>query len=168
MLAVKRRGSYSVRPFMVDLGGAYYNPKDQVRALEQLREKLPNLDTPELTPTKRDRPRRARQLGDDQIQQLIAGYQSGSTVYELGDRFGIERRTVSNILHRHGVPMRRRGLSPEQVDDAIHLYNLGWSLARVGQHLDVDHTTVLNKLRERGVPTRDTHGRPRIEAGGAR
>jgi hypothetical protein len=89
-------------------------------------------------------------------------------VYELGDRFGIERRKVSNILHRHGVPMRRRGLSPDQVDDAIHLYNLGWSLARVGQHLGVNHTTVLNKLRERGIPTRDTHGRPRIGAGDAR
>ena len=152
----------------VDLGGAYYNPKDQVRALEQLREKLPSLDTPEPTPAKRPRPRRARQLANELIQELIDGYQSGATVYELGDRFGIERRTVSSILHRHGVPMRRRGLSPEQVDDAIHLYNLGWSLARVGQHLDVDHTTVLNKLRERGIPTRDTHGRPRVEAGGPR
>lgn len=152
----------------MDLGETYYNPKDQVRALEQLREKLPSLDVPEPTPAKRDRPRRARQLADDQIQQLIARYQSGATVYELGDQFGIERRTVSNILHRHGVPMRRRGLSPDQVDEAIHLYNLGWSLARVGEHLGVNHTTVLNKLRERGIPTRDTHGRPRVEAGGAR
>ncbi|OXM68242.1 hypothetical protein CF165_13940 [Amycolatopsis vastitatis] len=76
---------------------------------------------------------------------------------ELGDRFGIERRTVSAILHRHGVSMRRRGLSPEQVDDAIHLYKLGWSLARVGDRLGVNHTTVLNKLRERGIPTRDSH-----------
>ena len=94
-------------------------------------------------------------------EQLIADYRSGATVYELGDRFGIERRTVSTILHRNGVPMRRRGLSPEQVDDAIHLYNLGWSLARVGEHLDVAHTTVLTKLREHGIPTRDTHGQPR-------
>ena len=89
-------------------------------------------------------------------------------MYELGDRFGIERRTVSNILHRHSVPMRRRGLSPDQVDHAIHLYNLGWSLARVGDHLGVNHTTVLNKLRERGIPTRDSHGRPRVETGGTR
>lgn len=89
-------------------------------------------------------------------------------MYELGDRFGIERRTVSNILHRHGVPMRHRSLSPKQVDDAVHLYKLGWSLARVGQHPGVNHTTVLNKLRERGIPTRDTHGRPRIGAGDAR
>jgi hypothetical protein len=149
----------------VDLRGGYYNPKDQVRALEQLRRKLPSLDTPEPTPTKRDRPQRARQLGNDQIEQLITGYQPGSTVYELGNRFGVERRTISNILRRHGVPMRRRGLTPDQVDNAIHLYNLGWSLARVGQHFGVAHTTVLTKPRERGAPTRNTHGRPRIEAG---
>ena len=99
---------------------------------------------------------------------MISGYQSGATVSELGDRFGIERRTVSSILHRRGVPMRRRGLSPDQVDDAIHLYSLGWSLARVGDHLGVNHTTVLNKLRERGIPTRDTHGRSRVEAGDLR
>lgn len=86
-------------------------------------------------------------------------------MYELGDRFGIERRTVSSILHRHGVPMRRRGLSPEQVDDAIRRYKLGWSLARVGDHLGVNHSTVLNKLRERGIPARDTHGPPRVVVG---
>jgi hypothetical protein len=110
----------------VDLGGAYYNPKDQVRAIEQLRTKLPSLDEPEPRPAKRNRLRRARRLDGDQVLQLIAGDQSGATIYELGDQFGIERRTVSNILHRHDVPMRRRGLSPDQVDDAIHLYNLGW------------------------------------------
>lgn len=145
----------------MDLGGAYYNSKDQVRALERLREKLPNLDAPEPTAARPDRPRPARQLDSDQVERLIAAYQAGATVYELSDRFGIERRTVSNILHRHGVPMRRRGLSPGQVDEAIHLYDLGWSLARVGDHLGVNHTTVLNKLRERGIPTRDAHGRPR-------
>jgi hypothetical protein len=152
----------------VELRGLYSNTKDQFRALEELHEKLPSLAAPEPALIKHDRPRQARQLRADQVEQLIADCQSGATVYELGDRFGIERRTVSNILHRHGVPMRRRGLTPEQVDDAIHLYNVGWSLARVGDHLGVNHTTVLNKLRERGIPTRDTQGRPRVEAGDAR
>lgn len=40
---------------------------------------------------------------------LIAGYESGSTVYELAEVFGIDRRTASAILHRHDVAMRRRG-----------------------------------------------------------
>lgn len=150
------------------LGGVYYNPKVQFRALEQLREKLPGFDAPEPTTVKRDRPRRARQLDSDQVQQLIAGYQSGATVHDLGKRFGIERRTVSRILQRNGVPMRRRGLSPEQVDDAIHLYKLGWSLSRIGTRMSVTADTVRKRLLEHGVTMRDTHGRPRIEAAGPR
>ena len=148
-------------PTSVDLGGTYYNTKPQVEALEKLLRKLPDPTAPAPPPVDRPKPRRARQLDADQIQKLIQGYTAGATTYELGDRFSIDRRTASNILHRHGVDMRRRGLSPNQVDDAIHLYNLGWSLARIGKHLSVDPTTVLNRLRKRGVPTRDTHGRPR-------
>jgi lambda repressor-like predicted transcriptional regulator len=110
----------------------------------------------------RPKPQQARQLDADRVTELITGYQAGATVYELAARFGIERRTVSNILHRHEVPMRRRGLSPDQVDTAIHLYKLGWSLARVGNHLNVNHTTVLAALRRRGIPTRDPHGRVRV------
>jgi hypothetical protein len=145
----------------VDLGGTYYNTKPQVEALEALLRKLPDPITPAPPPADRPKPGRARQLDTDQTQALIQGYLAGATTYELGARFGIDRRTASNILHRYGVQMRRRGLSPDQVDNAIHLYNLGWSLARVGEHLNVDHVTVLTKLRERGIPTRDTHGRPR-------
>jgi hypothetical protein len=141
----------------VEVRGPYSNTKDQVRALEELREKLPSLDTPEPPSIKRDRPGRARQLGTEQVEQLIADYRSGATVYELGDRFGIERRTVSSILHRHGVPMRRRGLSSDQVDDAIHLYKLGWSLARVGDHLGVNtqlsSTSCANAASTRETPT---------------
>ncbi|WP_228003222.1 hypothetical protein [Nocardia australiensis] len=118
---------------------------------------------PSLAPIRADQPppRRPHPLDPDQVQSLTQGYLAGATTYQLGDRFGIDRRTVSAILHRHNIPMRRRGLSPKQVDEAIDLYNLGWSLAKVARHLTVDPVTVLDRLRERGVRTRDTHGRPR-------
>ncbi|GAA4613133.1 hypothetical protein GCM10023108_12410 [Saccharopolyspora hordei] len=154
----------------MEVGGAYYNPglhvKDQVVALEALRQKLPDLNAPAQPTPKRAKPGRARQLDSDQVRQLIAGYQSGATVYELGGQFGIERRTVSAILHRHGVPMRRRGLSVEQIDDAVRLYNQGWSLARIAARMNVAAGTVRQRLHERGVPIRDTQGMPR--AGDAR
>ncbi|WP_280235192.1 hypothetical protein [Nocardia cyriacigeorgica] len=122
---------------------------------------LPDTTAPAPPPVERPKQQRARQLDADRVAELIAGYKAGATMYELAARFGTERRTVSNILHRHAVPMRRRGLTPDQVDTAIHLYKLGWSLARIGDHLGVAHTTVLTKLRERGVQTRNTHGRHR-------
>lgn len=145
----------------MDLGGPYYNTNTQLEALETLLRKLPDPTAPAPPPVDRPKPGRARQLDADQLQALIQDYTAGSTTYELGDRFGIDRRTVSAILRRHSVDMRQRGLSPSQVDDAIRLYNSGWALARVGEHLGVDPTTVLNQLRKRGIPTRDTHGRAR-------
>ncbi len=60
---------------------------------------------------------------------MVAGYQAGATVYELGDQFGIDRKTVSRILQRHNIPMRRTGLLPKQVDEATWLYQGGWSTA---------------------------------------
>ncbi len=129
--------------------------------MEILIQKLPDITVPAPPPVERAKPKRAHRLDADRVAELITGYQAGATVYELAARFGIERRTVSNILHRHEVPMRRRGLSPDQVDTAIHFYKLGWSLARVGKHLDVNHTTVLTALRRRGIATRDSHGRAR-------
>ncbi|OLT41638.1 hypothetical protein BJF85_04190 [Saccharomonospora sp. CUA-673] len=144
----------------MEVGGAYSNTKDQVSALETLRMKLPDLATPSQPTPKRTKPGRTRRLPDDLVQQLIEGYKSGATVYELGDQFGIERRTASAILHRHGVPMRRRGLSEEQIDDAARLYQQGWSLARIAARMDVAAGTVRQRLYERGVPIRDIEAAP--------
>lgn len=145
----------------MELAGPYYNTKTQVSALESLLWKLPKPDAPLRGSTDRRKPGRARQLDDKQVRRLIAGYEDGATVYELGDRFGIDRRTVSKILKRHGMAMRRRGLSPEQIDGAVRLYEAGWSLARIGTKLSVDPGTVHARLRERGVQLRDRHGRSR-------
>jgi DNA-directed RNA polymerase specialized sigma24 family protein len=136
-----------------------------VRALVGLRKKLPRLDTPEPPSIKRDRPRRARQLGSEQVEQLIACYHSGATVYELATAFGIERRTVSAILHRHDVPMRRRGPTDEEAEDAERLYLQGWSLARIGNRMKVAADTVRKCLLDRGVTMRDNHGRPNTKSG---
>ncbi|MGH2354628.1 MAG: hypothetical protein ACRDJN_23715 [Chloroflexota bacterium] len=147
----------------MELRGTYYNTKQQVSELKSLLRKLPDVSGP-LRPAQRGRMLgSARQLDSQQVQELIAGYEAGATVYQLGERFGIDRRTVSKILHRHDVPMRRRGLSPEQVDEAVRRYGEGWSLTRIGERMGVDPTTVLTRLRERGVRMRDMQGRERQE-----
>ncbi|WP_433732666.1 hypothetical protein ACQP0C_10105 [Nocardia sp. CA-129566] len=105
--------------------------------------------------------RRVRRLDHDEVMALIEGYTAGESTYELADRFGVDRRTLSAILHRHNIPLRRWGLSSQQVDEAVELYGLGWSLARIARHLAVDPETVLNRLRDRGVRRRDTHVRAR-------
>ena len=76
-----------------DLIGAYSNTKAQVRAQEELREKLPNLDTPEPPSIKRDRPRRARQLGSDQVEQLVR---------KRSEWVGVRAVTIRGRLRRAG------------------------------------------------------------------
>jgi DNA-directed RNA polymerase specialized sigma24 family protein len=144
---------------LVELRGRYYNTKTQVSELESLLGQLPDAAAP-VRPQPQI-PGRARQLDGQQTQALIAGYEAGAMVHELGDRFGISRQTVSTILQRRGVAIRARGLSPKQIDEAAKLYEAGWSLARIGERMGVNPTTVLNRLRERRVRTRDTHGRER-------
>jgi DNA-directed RNA polymerase specialized sigma24 family protein len=114
--------------------------------LEALLRKLPRLDAPLPRSVVRRKPRRARQLGEEQVRQLIEGYEDGAAIAKLGDRFGIDRRTVSVILKRHGVTMRQRGLSPEQVAEAARLRAEGWTLARIGERLGVGATTVRMRL----------------------
>jgi hypothetical protein len=64
----------------VDLGGAYYKQKDQVSALEQLREKLPSLDTPSRRRSSATAP--TAQLSSEQVEQLV------DIVSDLGDGLG--------------------------------------------------------------------------------
>ena len=78
-----------------------------------------------------------RRLRNDQIDDLVAGYGHGYTVYPLANEFAINRETVSLILRRRGVAIRHRSrsLGPEQVTLASELYGQGLSLARVAERL---------------------------------
>jgi hypothetical protein len=95
--------------------------------------------TPPIQPQKRVR--------SADLDALVAGYLAGRTVYELGSEFGVNRRTVSALLHRQGVVMRRQGLSPKQVKEAARLRDQRWSLARIGNRYGVVAGTVLRALR---------------------
>ncbi|WP_255204925.1 helix-turn-helix domain-containing protein [Actinomadura sp. BRA 177] len=92
------------------------------------------------------------------MQQLVDDYLDGSTVYQLGERFGVSRQTVSRLLKRHGVTMRMAGMSQEQIDEAARLYEAGQSLARIGAHLGFNDMTVRSRLIERGVKMRPRQG----------
>jgi hypothetical protein len=141
--------------------GGYYNTKAPLNELESLVRKLPGPTARPHTRPERRVPGTARRLGVEQVEQLIAGYRAGATVYTLGSQFGIDRRTVGAILKRNGVVTRGGGLSPAQIDEAVELYEAGWSLARIAERVGVTPTTVHRRLRDRGVRMRATHGRSR-------
>ena len=98
-------------------------------------------------------------LNDNEISELIVGYKSGLTIYQLAKQFGCHRTTVSQHLKNQGVEMRNRPLTKTQVDEVIRLYESGLSCVKVGKIIGVDAETVHRRLRERGVVLRGVHER---------
>jgi hypothetical protein len=54
---------------------------------------------------------RSRRLRDrfssEDLQSMIALYQSGTTARQVAERFGVSLRSVKRLLHRHGVRRER-------------------------------------------------------------
>lgn len=112
------------------------------------------------SPTAKGRkPGRIRHLEPDHIEKLLARYQAGATVYELGDQFGIDRKTVSRTLRRHHIPMRRTSLRPDQVDQVARLYKEGWSTAEIAEHLNTHQRTVQRRLAAKDITMHGTNRR---------
>lgn len=96
----------------------------------------------------------AKQLTSDELEALVAAYQAGSTVYELGAQFGINRETVGKHLRACGVDTTPPGLRPEDVPTAARLYGTGQSLAIIAERFGTTANTVRNRLMEIGVVMR--------------
>jgi hypothetical protein len=140
----------------VELVGAYSNLSRTGERLRKLLEMPP--EGPAAT-TPRAARQSQRRLRRPEIDELVAGYLPGSTVYELADGFSIHRHTVSEILERRGVARRYKKLSPEQVDLACALYRGGLSLTKVGVQLERRAETVRQALLKAGIEMRARNGR---------
>lgn len=85
-----------------------------VRALETLLRELSSSQSPETPDSRRkprELPRRIKTLSPNEEAKLIAAYRARAAIYELGDRFGIDRKTASQghslIDPRHGAAVPR-------------------------------------------------------------
>ncbi|WP_433207473.1 hypothetical protein ACQP1G_22060 [Nocardia sp. CA-107356] len=108
------------------------------------------VDRPEVNP-----PAHMRKLSEGEKMELARDYLLGMTVYELAEKYSIQRQTVSRHLRRMGVPMRQRGLKEHQIDRAAQLYTEGLTLKQVGAKLGADSSTVRLALLRRGVRMRE-------------
>lgn len=120
--------------------------------LEEARAELEvGVPRPSVSPGKR-----ARRLTDGEKAELARGYIHGMTVYELAEKFSIQRQTVSAHLRRMNVTMRQQGLSAAQVDRAVELYvKEQLTLKQVGAKLGADAGTVRLALLRRGIRMRE-------------
>jgi DNA invertase Pin-like site-specific DNA recombinase len=142
---------------------ALAHPCYPTRRLLELAEAWPENDGgSELVPLPKCRT--ARQLRPAEIDHLVAAYQSGSSVYELADTFGIHRSTVGRLLRKQGVDTTPPGLDPEQLARAIQLYQSGLSLSTIACKLSVPQSTMREHLLVAGVKMREART-PRRSSG---
>lgn len=139
----------------MELVGAYSNLSEQRARILELLEMVPAGPLGGAPRTGRQVHRRLR---EPEIDDLVAGYMAGSTVYELAHQFSIHRQTVSEILERRGVSRRYQKLSHEQLDLACTLYGDGLSLTKVGEQLGRRAETVRQALMKAGVEIRSRNG----------
>jgi hypothetical protein len=142
---------------MVEVVGRWSNLSEQGERLQVLVEMVPSGLVEPIVRTKK---RISRRLRQPEIEELVAGYKAGASVYELGRHFQIHRDTVASILERQNVPRRGRPLTPAQIDEAVKLYGEGLSLAKIAPKLGCHPSTVRLALLEAGVRLRDNHGQP--------
>lgn len=103
-------------------------------------------------------------LSPAQVDELVALYEAGATLVELGERFGVHRRTAAAHLVRRSVPIRRRGLDECHLAEAVELYAGGLSLMEVGLRFGVSQQAVRRALAVEGVAIRPSGRRSRASA----
>ncbi|MFD6029199.1 hypothetical protein ACFWE5_00680 [Cellulosimicrobium funkei] len=90
-------------------------------------------------------------LNPAQDDELVALYEAGTTLVELGDQFSIHRCTAAVHLVRRSVPIRRRGLDECHLAEAVEMYDGGLTLLDVGLRFGVGQQAVRRALAAHGV-----------------
>src|ERR1700728_1457820 len=140
---------------LVEVMGRYSNLCDQGERLRELLEMVPKGPSEPIPRTIRQTQRRLR---GSEIDELVAAYQAGATVYELAARFRMHRVTVSAVLKRKGVALRAQPLSPNQIATATQFYHEGLSLLKVGERVGCGAECVRQALMKAGVEVRPRNG----------
>lgn len=115
--------------------------------------------TPAARGSRQGRPRQVQvRLTDDEIDQVVAGYQAGLALAELATAFGADRRTLAGWLQQRGVSRRGRRFTATDIDEAIRLYRDGWSLAQIADHFGVYPQSIRYHLQKAGIELRPRPG----------
>lgn len=158
---------FRVTAAMVEVLRTYSNLRGGGNTALTLIEDARRCQQPRQTPTgnrnRKTLQERVKRLSEAETAALIEAYKQGATVYELGRRFGIHRTTVSEHLHRAGVPTRAVRLvvlSDEDRERAVDAARAGMSVRRIATLVGATERVVARTLDDAGVERR-THAASR-------
>ncbi len=96
-----------------------------------------------------------KRLTEEEIQELIAEYKNGKSIYALAQRLGCCKHTVRNALKKHGVNVTNRKAQRKlNVADVISMYENMHTSKEISEKYDVCPDAILQCLREQRVAIR--------------
>jgi len=90
-------------------------------------------------------------LTDSEIDRLIADYNSGMSMRELSQKYGVHRGTVARHLRRHNVAIRSLGLDEAEQADAVRMFRGGVSVRAISTRMGVGRRAIRTDLVKAGV-----------------
>lgn len=92
------------------------------------------------------------------LQNVIALYESGLSSYQIGERYGVAANSVWTMLRRHGINIRTKETPlSDNSEDVIRAYQSGLSLSQVGLRYGISGDGVRSFLRRRNIPRHPPH-----------
>ncbi len=144
---------------LVEAIGTYSNRGHLCKKMAELRNRINETPVrPPLLHQNDSKPRSKRFLTAKDITDIARRYEAGDITQQIGNRYGISKTRVANVLREQDVAIRRQGLNDRQVDEAATLYTAGKSLAWLGARYGVSHATVATALRRQGLQLRRRPG----------
>jgi hypothetical protein len=94
-------------------------------------------------------------LRPEQLETLVAAYESGVSIKQLGRQYRAHEQTIRAHLERGGVEIRPlRMADDELVAETVRLYKSGSSLRQISKASGVTYGSVRNYLLRAGVELR--------------
>lgn len=96
-----------------------------------------------------------KRLSPEEIESVVAEYESGKTTYELAEQFGCHRQTISDILKKRGVKVNKgSALRKLDGDKVIAMYAEMHTSAEIAEQFDVRPQAIIRCLKANGVKIR--------------
>lgn len=100
-----------------------------------------------------------KRTSPDMEEKIILDYQSGMSMSQVGEKYGVNAVTVKNILDRQGItPRTKGGLNQINWDEIVKLYKKGNSTGKIAKLYDISVKTVCDILKRYNVKRDNRQG----------
>ena len=101
-------------------------------------------------------------LSDDEIKQIIQGYERGLSTYKLAKQFNCHRYTIANTLKKKGIEVTNQCAKKKVLAEMImQMYSEWYKPQEIGEALGVSADTVRRILKQNNVYIRKSWEYPR-------